>query len=120
MHTICNNIKNHETYPSENEMGVPFHEVLYADDTVIFGEDPRTVETLLHLFETESSKFGLKLNYDKCMHMQVNSIQRLKYKDRKVVPKAEEVIYLGANINTRSNPNKEINKRMQETLNGKK
>ena len=41
-------------------------EILYADDTLIFGANTHCINRLLHTIE------GLKLNYDKCVNLSAN------------------------------------------------
>ena len=45
--------------------GIYFSEMLFADDTLIFGAGARCINVLLHAIERHSEYFGLKLNYDK-------------------------------------------------------
>ena len=52
--------------------GIYFSEILYADDTLIFGANTQCINRLLHAIERHSEYFGLKLNYDKCVNLTAN------------------------------------------------
>jgi hypothetical protein len=50
--------------------------LLYADDTVIFGQTPRFVQHLLHYIEKESARYGLKLNTKNASVSRVSTPER--------------------------------------------
>ena len=51
----------------ENQViGTMIHELLYADDTIIYSRNPQTLTKLLQKIQKEGAKYGLKLNEDKC------------------------------------------------------
>ena len=54
---------------------IHFAEILYADDTLIFGANTHCINVLLHAIERHSAYFGLKLNYDKCINLTSNQLQ---------------------------------------------
>eukprot|EP00975_Prorocentrum_lima_P019311 4067066-Prorocentrum_lima.AAC.1 len=41
-------------------------EVYFADDTICFSANARTLETLLHKIEEVSARFGMEFNHDTC------------------------------------------------------
>ena len=49
--------------------GIHFAEVLYADDTLIFGANTHCTNVLLHAIDKHSKCFGLQLSYDKCVNI---------------------------------------------------
>ena len=53
--------------------------LFYADDTVIMAKAAESVEIILHRIELESSKYSLKLNQNKCIHIQMNAIERIHF-----------------------------------------
>lgn len=54
--------------------GIFFSQILYADDTLIFGANTQCVNKLLHAIEKHSRYFGVSLNYDKCINLTANQI----------------------------------------------
>ena len=55
--------------------GIFFSQILYADDTLIFGANTQYVNKLLHAIEKHSRYFGVNLNYNKCVNLIANQIQ---------------------------------------------
>ena len=51
--------------------GLTFDMVYFADDTILFSTDNRALNELLALTESVSSKYGLRLNKDKCVVVQM-------------------------------------------------
>ena len=47
-------------------------ELLYADDTLLYSTSPKKLETTLRQVETESHRYGLALNYNKCEFIGIN------------------------------------------------
>ena len=43
-------------------IGTIFHEILYADDTIIYSRNNETLSKLLAKIQTEGERYGLKLN----------------------------------------------------------
>jgi len=116
MDKLCRDIISDPEYPGDENTNLTFKQLLYADDTVIFSQKRNEVEKILKLFETKGLQFGLKLNYSKCVHIQINTRERVRFADGTTrVPSEEKTIYLGANINKSSKPLEEINRRIQET-----
>ena len=82
--------------------GILFSEVLFADDTLIFGANARCINVLLHAIERHSEYYGLKLNLDKCVNVLAN--QRISsvrfYPNRpaqgRLVPRKHSAAYLGS------------------------
>jgi len=81
--------------------GISFSEILYADDTLIFGANTRCINVLLHAIEKHSTYFGLKLNYDKCVNLTANQrTSSIRFApdgpaEGKIVPRKKSAIYLG-------------------------
>ena len=65
------------------------------------------VEIVLHRIEAESHKYALKLNQGKCIHIQMNAIHGIHFRQRNTVPIQVQADYLGGtNENTGTiNPN---------------
>ena len=58
-----------------------FSEIFYADDTLIFGRNPKEIEKILHAAEKHSARYGMKLNRKKCITINMNNKHQLKFKD---------------------------------------
>ena len=115
MDVIMKNIKSDPAYVNAENMGIPFAELLYADDTVIFSDNHKSLETTLHLLQREGRKFGLTLNLSKCVHISINESKDIKFDNLSTVPKDRNTIYLGADINNKTAPSEEISRRIRET-----
>ena len=117
MHCIFQLVEQDPLYPTHGKCkGINFFEILYADDTVLFGKDPKSIEIIFALIENYSAEFGLKLNRETCVHLPLNSPKHINYQDGTTVPKHTETTYLGSNINQKADPDKEIMNRIQECL----
>lgn len=55
--------------------GIHFAEVLYADDTLLFGTHTQTVNKLLQAVQQESGKYKMKLNMGKCINLTIDRNQ---------------------------------------------
>ena len=81
--------------------GIYFAEVLYADDTLIFGASTQCINELLHAIEWHSKYFGLQLNYDKCVNITANQrISSVRFSPQgpargRMVPRKHAASYLG-------------------------
>ena len=77
-HAQCRNLINrtrklettHRDRLHKQMNGKPF----YADDTIIMAKTAKPVEIILHKIEVESSRYSLKLNQNRCIHIQMNAI----------------------------------------------
>ena len=81
--------------------GIYFSEILYADDTLIFGASTHCVNVLLHAIEKHSAYFGLTLNYGRCVNLTANQKQSsVRFSPSgpaqgKLVPRKNSATYLG-------------------------
>ena len=102
---------------AENRIkGTVYDEILFADDTVIFSENPQILQKLLRKIETTGELNGLSLNKDKCESLIINPgiNDSIKFKNGKKVSAQNEYKYLGCNLNEKGDPNKEIKRRKSE------
>ena len=60
-------------------------QLFYADDAVIIAKTAESVETILHRVELESNKYVLKLNQNKCIHLQMHAIEIIHFMERNAV-----------------------------------
>ena len=49
-----------------------FNEILYADDTLLFGVTTQVINKYLKEIEIESKYYNMKLNYEKCVNLTAN------------------------------------------------
>jgi len=94
--------------------GLTFDMVYYADDTILFSTDNRALNELLALTESVSSKYGLRLNKDKCVVVQMNNDGLVHFANNEPLPKRFETMYLGNEINKEANIRHEILNKIQE------
>lgn len=64
-------------------LGSIFHEILYADDTIIYSKSKKTVSKLLTRIQNEGGTYGMKLNEDKCETILINSTGFVTFRDGK-------------------------------------
>ena len=85
-----------------------------TDDTIIFSTDNRALNELIRLTEMVSSKYGLKLNQDKCVVIHMNNDGNVHSENGKPLPKKYEATYFGNEINREANIKHEVLSKMQE------
>ena len=74
-----------------------------------------SVEIILHNIELESSKYSLKLNHNKCIHIQMNAIERIHFMEGNVVPIQTQADYLGGGIKNTGDHKPELQHRITAT-----
>ena len=80
--SILNTPKQKDPIP-----GIHFAEILYADDTMIFGTHTHTINKLLQAIQEESAKYNMALNLDPCVNLTVNRTQSsTKFLDASAYP----------------------------------
>ena len=83
-------------------------EVLYADDTLIFGNRAREINILLHQLEHESALYNLHLNKSKCVYLGMNGKANVHFKDGTQIEKVGDTPDLGGIIEDKGGTAKEI------------
>ena len=119
MSALFSDIKTKLNTPKQKEpiRGIRFAEVLYADDTLLFGTHTHTINKLLHEIQRESDYYNLKLNYDKCINLTLHQRQSsIKYLDGTPVPRKREATYLGTLLSDSVNNHREVNNRLAAAL----
>ena len=91
---------------------VPFHEILYADDTILFSKDAKSVQKLLHAIEEISSAYGMALNKSKCAHIRMYNNTAIRFRDGMEVPEESKAPYLGCTLNKWARADQEIGERI--------
>ena len=95
---------------------IDFDMVFYADDTIVFSQTQEGIEEILGRIQRVSGKYGLKLNQDKCVNMNMNANGSQKLGTQAEDHKMKEVgaaMYLGNKLNKRASVKEEINHQMQ-------
>ena len=71
MTAIFQDIKTELNTPKQLQPihGINYAEVLYADDTLLFGTHTQTINKLLRQVQVESAKYNLALNFEKCINL---------------------------------------------------
>ena len=75
-----------------------FHELLYADDTMLIAKGTMMAKKILHLIEEDSEYYSLALNGGKCNHISFNHNANIHFKKCEEMKWVTEAIYLGSNI----------------------
>ena len=78
-------------------------------------ETAEAVEIILHRIETESHKYVLKLNQGKCIHVQVNAIHRIHFRQGNTAPIQTQADYLGGKIKNTGDRKPELQHRIAAT-----
>ena len=89
--------------------------LFYADDTIIMAKTAEAVEVILHRIEEESHKYALKLNQNKCIHIQMNATHRTHFKQGNAVPIQTQANYLGGKIKNTGDHKPELQHRITAT-----
>ena len=94
--------------------GANFDMVFYADDTIVVSKTQEACEEMLELIENISGEYGLKLNKDKCVNLNINTDEQQTFKNGDKLIKAEEAVYLGNTLNSKTNATAEIDRQIQQ------
>ena len=95
--------------------GISYAEVLYADDTLLFGTHTHTINKLLRQIQLESARYIMKLNFEKCINLTINRKQSsIKFMDGSAVPRKTQAKYLGATLTDAIDNHQEVVRRIGE------
>ena len=89
-----------------------FDAVYYADDTICVSANARALSALIKAIEIKGDKCGMKLNYAKCELLKTGPRSVVRFKDESPMKTAEEARYLGIQLNSKSDSNKEVQQRV--------
>ena len=106
---LCAKRKTFETVDISN---IDFSEILFADDTLIFAAEPKSLEALLWSIEIISDAYGLRLNRTKCISLNMNDSATYHFFNGDEVPINEQAEYLGVIMHAKADPNIEANRRI--------
>jgi len=96
---------------------IDFMEILYADDTLLIGDNAKILNLLIAAIEKHSERYGMKLNKNKCVHISMNCKAKIKFSDGKEMKSADEATYLGSNMSKKHITRREIEARISSALN---
>ena len=93
--------------------GIYFAEILYADDTLIFGDHTASINHLLKEIEQKSTYYNMNLNYRKCINLTCNQkTSSIKNQDASTVPRQRQAVYLGTILSDTIDNKLEIHNRL--------
>ena len=102
--------------------GMYFSEILFADDTLIFGADTQCINKLFHAIERHSVYHGLKLNYGKCVNLTANQrVSSVRFSPDgpaagRLVPRQRSATYLGTLLTDTFDNTAEIANRLGDCI----
>ena len=85
-----------------NIPGLDYDMVFCADDTIIFSTRAYSLRQLLKLTETILVKYGLKLNKDKCVAINMNSEDGIYFHKGEHLTDIKETMYLGNELSNKA------------------
>ena len=118
MHALFHDVQKRYNDPrhSKSFQGINFHELLYADDTLIVAKSFASATKYLHLIEEESDYLELNLNRSKCCYIAYNCQGQIRFQNGEAMKSSEETTYLGASVTQHIDPKHEIRKRISATM----
>jgi len=119
MTIMFKDIKSRLNTPAQKQpiYGINFAEILYADDTLLFGKTTQVINKLLKEIQIESEYYNMKLNYAKCINITINrKISRISYMNKEEVPRKQKAVYLGTILTDTNDNHSEINNRISDCI----
>ena len=98
-----------------NEAFLVSKEILYADDTVIIGNNSQQIQEYLMAIVTCGKYYGLDLNWNKTQVMNINDEADFYDEDGNALKQVGQIIYLGASIRKDDNHSAEISRRLGQS-----
>ena len=98
-----------EHFPRQRQRwiaGIPY--LLYADDTVFFAPTAREMQRMLTVLETVAARYGLRLNEARSVWMATGPARNVRFANGQAAPCAEDVKYLGVNLNVCADIRREV------------
>ena len=89
-------------------------DVLYADDTLLASQHPENLQRLLNAIVEEGKKYGLELNWDKTVQIQVSTGISISRPDGGAIKTVREAVYLGGLITCDGRVASELSRRIGE------
>ena len=95
--------------------GTTFDMVFYADDTIVVSRAKEACEELLEKIGRISGQYGLKLNKDRYVNLNISTDEQQTLSGGECLMKAQEANYLGNTLNSKANATTEVEKQIQQT-----
>jgi len=118
MTVLMKDVKSRLNTKRQNEPinGIKFSEILYADDTLLFGPHTQNINKLLKEIQIESNYYNLNLNLGKCINLTLNQQQTsVKFASNEFVPRHKKATYLGTLLTDTNDNHAELNNRIADT-----
>jgi len=89
-------------------------DILYADDTVLLSSNPNKLQMHLDILVEEGAKYGLELNWDKTVVINIHSEADLMQPSGNKIKKVDRVVYLGSILVSSASAEPELSRRLGE------
>ena len=89
-------------------------DLLYADDTLLFSSNVSKLQTHMELLVDEGSRYGLELNWEKTVAMNILNDGVLTQPNGEPVKKISQTVYLGGMISSVATAAPEVSRRLGE------
>ena len=90
-------------------------DVLYTDDTLLVLRHPSNVQAILNKIVSEGARYGLEMNWDKTVQMQVSTCGAVTRPCGAAIKCVREAVYLGGLITCDGRATREISRRLGES-----
>ena len=77
--------------------------ICYADDTIVVSTNKEACNELLHHTEAISKQYGLSLNKDTCVNLNMNTGEQQEFQDGAPLQTDKETVYLRIVLNSKAN-----------------
>ena len=89
-------------------------DVLYADDTLLVSQHQANLQQMLNAIVEEGRRYGLDLNWDKTVLMQVSTNKKIMRPDGSDIKTVRDAVYLGGLVSCDGRAATELSKRLGE------
>ena len=91
-------------------------DILYADDTLLVGDNSRVLNKYLSAIQKHSERYGMKLNLTKCVYICMNCTAKIRFRDCTYMTSADEATYLGSTLTKKHLTRRELESRLSGAL----
>ena len=89
-------------------------DLLYADDTMLIGSDPKRLQLHFDLLIDEGRRYGLELNMSKTVAMRIHNTGRVFQPSGEPIEFVDEAVYLGGLLSSKGSARAELTRRIGE------
>eukprot|EP00973_Karenia_brevis_P020673 2839394-Karenia_brevis.AAC.1 len=89
-------------------------DILYADDTVLLGNETWKLQAFLDCIVDYDHRYGLHINWDKTSVININCDSMLFDTNGTPIKQVDSIIYLGSSIRADGNHSSEFSRRIGE------